>query len=51
MANEREIKAAAEALAKLLDLSPETATEAARAALEAAERARPAEPDTGDFVG
>lgn len=51
MPSEREIKAAAEVLGRLLDLAPARAIEAARAALEAAERVRPTEPETGDFVG
>lgn len=56
MASEREIKAAAEALAKLLGLPPDKATEAARSALDAAERVQTPEletgdPETGDFVG
>jgi hypothetical protein len=54
MASEGEIKAAAEVLTKLLDLPPGKAAEAARAALEAAERVEApesSEPETGDFVG
>ncbi len=55
MASEREIGAAAAALVKLLGLSEGAANEAARTALEAAERARRTEPDsepeTGDIIG
>ncbi len=53
MASEREIRAAAEVLAKLLDVPPGTASEVAKAALEAAERVRKSEsePETGDIIG
>jgi hypothetical protein len=53
MASEGEIKAAAETLTKLLGLAPGKAIEAARAALDAAERVRAPEPESeeGDFVG
>jgi len=51
MPSEAEIKAAAEALAKLLDLAPAAAVEAAEAALDAAERVRAKDAETGDIVG
>ena len=51
MPSEAEIKAAADALAKLLKLPPAAAEQAAEAALEAAERVRAGDTDTGDIVG
>jgi len=53
MPSDAEIRAAAEALAGVLDRKPEAMIEAARAALEAAERerARGEDIETGDIAG
>jgi hypothetical protein len=51
MPSEAEIEAAADALSKLLNGPPAVLKEAAQAALEAAERVRALEGETGDIAG